>query len=272
MASAKPLAPQTWNRYSYVINNPLKYIDPSGQCTAPALKPGQVGICVEAFIAAKRIDKYGHGDNRTHQSNDPNATARMRISMIISASATEIDTNVTERLVAGSTAGLPILNNEAGEVTAEVGTRTLKARGDVTDSTSSTAPRGTEGFGDGITSSTTVRIGLRNGANGAQVLANDIQASAVIQGNTPAGVATAIAGGIAQAMAPPGTIDVNAQIRIIGSGDNTIVTGTAQSRPFPSVTGYAYIGMANGSVRTVDLFSQDETRSSDLTKPMRPIR
>lgn len=30
MASAQPSAPQTWNRYSYGLNNPLKYIDPSG--------------------------------------------------------------------------------------------------------------------------------------------------------------------------------------------------------------------------------------------------
>jgi RHS repeat-associated protein len=30
MASARPSAPQTWNRYSYGLNNPLKYTDPSG--------------------------------------------------------------------------------------------------------------------------------------------------------------------------------------------------------------------------------------------------
>ena len=30
MASGRPSGPQTWNRYSYGLNNPLKYIDPSG--------------------------------------------------------------------------------------------------------------------------------------------------------------------------------------------------------------------------------------------------
>jgi RHS repeat-associated protein len=29
-AGARPWAPQSWNAYSYVLNNPLKYVDPSG--------------------------------------------------------------------------------------------------------------------------------------------------------------------------------------------------------------------------------------------------
>jgi RHS repeat-associated protein len=56
LSSGKPITPQTWNRYSYVINNPLSFVDPTGLCTAPSgLKAGQVGICFEAFIAAKRV-------------------------------------------------------------------------------------------------------------------------------------------------------------------------------------------------------------------------
>jgi RHS repeat-associated protein len=30
MSSAKPLMPQSWNRYSYCLNNPLVFVDPSG--------------------------------------------------------------------------------------------------------------------------------------------------------------------------------------------------------------------------------------------------
>jgi RHS repeat-associated protein len=30
MAAADPTNPQSWNRYSYVVNNPLKYVDPLG--------------------------------------------------------------------------------------------------------------------------------------------------------------------------------------------------------------------------------------------------
>ncbi|HMV87751.1 MAG TPA: deaminase [Blastocatellia bacterium] len=32
LSSGRKAIPQSWNRYSYVINNPLKYNDPTGQC------------------------------------------------------------------------------------------------------------------------------------------------------------------------------------------------------------------------------------------------
>ena len=34
MASGKTGIPQSWNRYSYVLNNPLKFVDPSGKIWA----------------------------------------------------------------------------------------------------------------------------------------------------------------------------------------------------------------------------------------------
>lgn len=45
---------------------------------APALGPGQVGICVETYIRAARLGflHLGLGDNRGPVANDPNATFR----------------------------------------------------------------------------------------------------------------------------------------------------------------------------------------------------
>jgi len=76
--------PQFFNRYTYTGNNPLKYVDPNGECAVPGgLKGGQVGICIESFIAAPRIGGLGFGDNRGFESNDPDATFRTSVRMII---------------------------------------------------------------------------------------------------------------------------------------------------------------------------------------------
>ena len=36
MASARVENPQTWNRYTYALNNPLRYVDPLGLYASPA--------------------------------------------------------------------------------------------------------------------------------------------------------------------------------------------------------------------------------------------
>jgi RHS repeat-associated protein len=74
--------PQNWNRYAYTRNNPLAYTDPNGRCSAPAgLSKGNVGICIEAFIASAKIGSrpvYGLGDNRGFAANDPSKTFRIQ--------------------------------------------------------------------------------------------------------------------------------------------------------------------------------------------------
>jgi RHS repeat-associated protein len=71
--------PQAWNKYAYGLNNPLKNIDVGGHCSAPAgLKGGQTGVCIEAFISAKRFGPLdvALGDGR---KVDPNGgTYRVR--------------------------------------------------------------------------------------------------------------------------------------------------------------------------------------------------
>ncbi len=79
-----PAAPQSWNRYAYVQWNPLKLVDHNGKCAAPAgLEAGQVGVCVEAFIAAPHIFGFGLGDDRTFARNDRDLTARVSFKAII---------------------------------------------------------------------------------------------------------------------------------------------------------------------------------------------
>ena len=43
MSSAKLDDPQTWNRYAYVTNNPLRYIDSDGRDRREAAQDGRVG-------------------------------------------------------------------------------------------------------------------------------------------------------------------------------------------------------------------------------------
>jgi len=89
-ADLVPANPQSMNRYAYVRNNPCKNIDPNGRCSAPAgLKRGQVGICVEAFIATKNLPGAmarltgAKGDNRGPSGNDPNLTSRIHVELAI---------------------------------------------------------------------------------------------------------------------------------------------------------------------------------------------
>jgi RHS repeat-associated protein len=87
--------PQNWNKYAYTRNNPLAYTDPNGRCSAPAgLSKGNVGICIEAFIAAPTVggaNLHARGDNRDFAANDPSKTFRIEVSGTISTSGFATD-------------------------------------------------------------------------------------------------------------------------------------------------------------------------------------
>ena len=82
-ASGSPRNPQSWNRYSYVLNSPLALVDRDGQCSAPAVGKGQVGVCVDLYIAAPRINGLGRGDDRGPAPKDPSATYRTEVQMVL---------------------------------------------------------------------------------------------------------------------------------------------------------------------------------------------
>ena len=50
MASAKVWDPQTWNRYAYVLNNPLKYTDPTGMGEVTADQCAKDSNCVTVNV------------------------------------------------------------------------------------------------------------------------------------------------------------------------------------------------------------------------------
>jgi hypothetical protein len=51
----QPSDPQSLNRFSFVRNNPLKYVDPTGHCPKPMDSQDKANvICVAFFIPTKR--------------------------------------------------------------------------------------------------------------------------------------------------------------------------------------------------------------------------
>ena len=82
-ADQRQTDPSSWNSYAYVRNNPCNRTDPNGRCSPPAgLKAGQVGICIEAFIAAKTFKTFGAGNDRTFNGNDEKLTSKFRVDII----------------------------------------------------------------------------------------------------------------------------------------------------------------------------------------------
>jgi len=78
--------PQSWNKYAYALNAPLHLVDTGGNCSAPAgLKPGQTGVCIEAFIAAPWIGGIGLGDNRSFSASG--GTYRFRVDVRVDPGA-----------------------------------------------------------------------------------------------------------------------------------------------------------------------------------------
>jgi len=65
--------PQKWNRYAYVLNNPLAFFDPNGM--------DEVTIQLSAFIPQGSVDGF-KGDNRGF-SNDPKASSRVSVTVRI---------------------------------------------------------------------------------------------------------------------------------------------------------------------------------------------
>jgi RHS repeat-associated protein len=64
ISSARVSDPQSWDRYAYARNDPVRFVDQDGTCTAPV---GGNGVCIDLFIPTAYVpgtDGTGLGDNR----------------------------------------------------------------------------------------------------------------------------------------------------------------------------------------------------------------
>lgn len=57
--SANPPAPQTWNRYAYALNSPLKYVDPDGKAAETVLDVIALGFDVVELIREPSLKNTG---------------------------------------------------------------------------------------------------------------------------------------------------------------------------------------------------------------------
>ncbi len=261
LSTGHPDDPQSWHRFSYVLNNPLQFVDPTGECIAPTLQKGQVGICLEAFIATKTVGTggLGRGDGRSFNGNNEYLSARVMVTAVVST----IDNGNGGVQVKWNTAVWP------SEIRAEV-TLTDNGRIDLPDGSrySSTMEVGTsfqgsaegsgavisnnnrtgedEDFGSGVD----ITVSIANGKNGAQLSSNPI----------------------IRAAAPAGTIDGSITLQISGAGN---VKGlSAEGRPFPSYAAYSYtLGSDGKTIITKEHLKQVEIPPvSNLTKPVEPFK
>jgi RHS repeat-associated protein len=238
--------PQSWNTYSYVRNSPCNNVDAKGRCTAPAgLKPGQVGICIEAFIAAATVSKFGlkaWGDGRSWAPNDPNAPARYMTHIIVSPQGDQQTAQVTQATTASvSVSENPLHNllNKGPVLAVAQGTADTKLNGvsQKADGTSSVAvPLSKDGTAQFNVSTT--------GTNGF---------------DAQSGVNST------------GTIKTSLDLNVNTKSGTTTYDDTSSATQYPSHAIYSYVN--NGKeVVTKTVLQQPERDVSDLNKPKQPLR
>ncbi|MGB7069748.1 MAG: RHS repeat-associated core domain-containing protein [Pyrinomonadaceae bacterium] len=258
LASGKSSDPQSFNRYIYVMNDPIKFVDPNGLCSVPSgLKKGQVGICVEAFIATKSVGLggLGRGDNRGFNGNNRILSARVMVTAIVSTDTEKVYAEWNTK-VWPSEVKAEVTLTENGRIDLPDGSRYSSTVGVGTSLPGSADGNveisnvqkvvGEQDFGNGVD----VTVSIANGLNGAQVSPNPL----------------------IRAGAPGGSIDGSVTFQISGNGNVKGVS--AEGRPFPSYAAYSYTVGADG--KTIITKRHVEERETppveNLEKPVQPFK
>ncbi len=256
-ASGKSSDPQSFNRYIYVMNNPMTFVDPEGLCAAPSgLKQGQVGICYEAFISSKTVGSAnlrGNGDNRGFSGDNANLTARVMVQVIISTDTEKVywestttiwpsHARASVNLTDNGRIDLPTTSGYSSNVGVDVSATGSAETG--VELSNMQKVQGEEDFGAGVD----VTVSIADGKNGFQTLP------------------------VVGRLAPAGTIDGSVTLRITGDGQVTGVS--AEGRPFPSYAAYSYtVGSDGKTIITKKHVEERETPPvENLTKPLQPHR
>jgi RHS repeat-associated protein len=145
--------PRTWNRYAYALNDPLSMVDPNGECAVPGgpngLSGGQVGVCVDLFIAAPTIGDYGIfngvGDGRGPVSDDSSATFRVEYSFVYDSNNNMVSVSITTDPSVVSFMGGLFSASRTGDTTGDGVTGTANADGSWTVSIDTSSLNGWAG-------------------------------------------------------------------------------------------------------------------------------
>ncbi|MCP4542062.1 MAG: hypothetical protein GY832_33465 [Chloroflexi bacterium] len=64
-----PGNPQSFNRYSYVVNNPLKYTDPSGHDPVPPIKVRRGSCFFDGALVVDWVELYHWSLDNSNRAN-----------------------------------------------------------------------------------------------------------------------------------------------------------------------------------------------------------
>jgi RHS repeat-associated protein len=249
-ADQRQTDPSSWNAYAYVRNNPCNRTDPNGKCSPPAgLKPGQVGICIEAFIATKTFRGVGAGNGRTFNGNDETLTSKFRVDIIGERTpGNSKNFTVIQKTTAGLTYAVdPISGRQITPAAQGAANSTLNS----TQGGSNSSPSMSATDGNG-SSAITVPIDSKGNAN--------------FNVST-----TAVNGYVDISPVDLGTIRSSFNLSInANNGKGGLLEGSKVSG-YPSFGIYTYVYEGKNIV-TNEIFRREEGSPDALKEPMKPIQ